>query len=346
MSVLKSTCIWGKEDGVTMEQILSEVGDDSVPRIEEALSLLAKAFSQGADGAIALEPCDSILTDCMRCILSHRWLLPSVQRKDPSGKVVASFFMQPFGSGQVLSLFSSTAAFSKLQKMASEAGARLTPVPFTFGQVIMGHLPNMTREAMKKHGVSETNGVRAISLDPFNLQVDSHDDAGQDYDNLIVFSDMTFPLLRSFCYCYLLAGQVLQLQEDVELGKAKPSDWQEVLCKQSLHAIMTGESGENESVFASEAGMLLFCYPGDAAKVLAYHRRKGTPGLDKGRVVDVDPLRVLHLLRWQAKEDKSSLILAAVMEVSAELQLHGLSITPEMYLKEVEPGLADLSSVQ
>jgi len=330
MSLLLSSDVWGQEDGAAMEGILSEVSEDSVPRIGQALVLLGKALAKGE--AVALEPTDAVLTDALRCILSHRWLLPSVQQKDASGKMVASFFTQPFReSGQVLSLFSSAKSFSKLQRLASESGLNLTPVPFSFGQVIMAHLPNMSLEALQERGIPALQAVCAISLDPLTLDL-SEEDA-------LVFSEPTFPILRSFCYCYLLAGQVLQLQEDLELGVE--CNWEEVLCNQSLHAIFTSKD-EADSVFASEDGMLLFVYPGDASKVLSYHQRKGTAGLKNGRVVDVDPARFLHLMRWQAKEGKKSLIVATVMQ-PGDLQLHGLSIMPDVYLKTIEPSLSNLN---
>merc|ERR1712151_583537 len=100
--------------------------------------------------------------------------------------------------------------------------------------------------------------------------------------------------------------------------------------------IMTGDH-----VFASEAGMLLFCYPGDASKVLQHHQRRGTPGIEDGKVTTIEAKKALDLMRWQAGEGKASLITAAVMEVSGELQMHGLSTTPQIFYESLEPALAE-----
>eukprot|EP00440_Ansanella_granifera_P029198 gb/GFBE01031714.1/.p1 GENE.gb/GFBE01031714.1/~~gb/GFBE01031714.1/.p1 ORF type:complete len:343 (+),score=83.67 gb/GFBE01031714.1/:1-1029(+) len=341
MSIVCISSAWSKDDASTMEAILGEVTDVGVPRISEALLLLARALNSATEGAVSLDPCDPVFTDAMRCLLCHPWLVPSVQRKDKSGKTVASFFTQPFGAGQGLSLFSSQESFAKLQRAAAKVGSKLSPVPLTFGQIMMGHLPNMSLEAMRKNNVPESNAVLAISLDPMAL-LEAAPDSKPVEENLVVFAETTFPMLQSFCYCYLLAGNVLQVQEALEDGPAAvPADhWSEVLCSQSLNAIVTGES---ESVFASEAGMLLFCYPGDAAKVLSHHRRKGMAELEDGKIVSMDPLKVLHLMAWQAKENRSTLILATAMESDGELQLHGLSITPQLFTETVEPAFAKQS---
>ena len=64
---------------------------------------------------LALEPCDAVLTDALRCILSHPWLVGSVER---AGAGTPSFFTQPFGAGRVLNLFSSQESFKKLEREA------------------------------------------------------------------------------------------------------------------------------------------------------------------------------------------------------------------------------------
>jgi hypothetical protein len=101
------------------------------------------------------------------------------------------------------------------------------------------------------------------------------------------------------------------------------------------------EAGEGASklVFASEDGMLLCCYPGDASKVLAHHQQKGTQGLEAAKVTALDPEKVLQLMQWQAEEKKSTLLVATVMSAQGELQLHGLKVTPEMFSKKVAPSL-------
>lgn len=336
MSIIQSTSAWGSQDGQTIEAILSDVSEDAVPRIEEALQILARVLNN-QDGAVALDPCDPVLTDAFRCILSHRWLIPSVERMDATGKLVASFFMQPFGPGQVLSLFPSDA---RLSAAAAQVGAKLTPLPFTFGQVVMAHLPNMSVERMKERSAPEAYAVRALSLGEIPSMEAATDENIEAIDRVLIFSDTEFPLLQSFCHCYHLAGLVLQLQEDmVERPKeVTGAHWNEVLCTQSLHGIEVGEGG-SKSIFASEDGMLLCCYPGDASKILLHHQKNGTQGLEAAKVTTLEPEKVLQLMQWQAEEKKSSLIVATAMSTQGELQLHGLKITAEMFTKKVAPGL-------
>jgi hypothetical protein len=343
MSIRQSTSIWGKEDGKLLEEILSEVEDGStLPRIEEALGLLARALNAEVEGVVALEPSDPVLTDAIRCILCQQWLLPSVQRTDATGKNVASFFMQPLGSGQVISMFSSTASFEMMREAACQAGLHLTPVPLTFAQVVMAHLPNLSREALSQRDVPESNAVVAVSLDPLRLQEVAVEQGLDPDDNVVLFSETSFGMLQSFCHCFHLAGQVLQLQEDVTDPPAtgvKAEQWEEVLCRQSLHAIEASQNSEATPIFASENGAMLFCYPGDAQKVLLHHQRIGTPGLDVGKVMTLEPSKVIRLIHLQANENKSTVIAATVMAAQGELHVHGLQITPEVFSKSVEPSL-------
>lgn len=339
MSIVNSSAAWHQDDGALVEEVLSGVTDTGVPRIREVLTLLSRVLNPPNDdeAAVALEPCDPVLTDAMRCILSHRWLVPSIHKTNAQGASVQTFFTQPFREGQVLSLYSSSKTYAALLREANRVGVRLLPVPFTFGQVMMTHVPNLSREAMKRRQVPESHALCAISFDS-HTQLEQAPDSSQDpSDTVVMFSDSEFELLQSFCHCYALAGQVLQLQADLasDPGSVSPKRWDEVLCCQSLHAVMAGNA-----VFASEDGMLLFCYPGDASKALAHHRRKGTLGLESGKIVPVDPDDALQMIRWNAGEGKSVVISATVMESDGELQLHGLSISPQVFHDLVEPALS------
>eukprot|EP00933_Yihiella_yeosuensis_P016241 TRINITY_DN13956_c0_g1_i1.p1 TRINITY_DN13956_c0_g1~~TRINITY_DN13956_c0_g1_i1.p1 ORF type:complete len:385 (-),score=73.69 TRINITY_DN13956_c0_g1_i1:80-1156(-) len=334
-SLPHSVTSWSSADAEKIEGILRGVGDEEVPQIEEVISSLARILNLG-DDMVILDPCDPVLTDAMRCILSHRWLVPSIQAKDVSGKTVASFFMQPFRNGKMLSLFSSHESFSHLQKEAKRVGAKVTATPLTFGQVVMRHLPNMTLEAMQKNHVAEAHAVRALSIDPYTMQ--DVDETGE--NQLIVFSDLEFSLLQSFCYCYALAGSVFDVKSVLEECPAAVTakQWDEVLCKQTLHAIMV----DDDNVFASAEGLLFFIYPGDAVKVLMHHKGKGMAGLKEATVAAVEPQRVLHLLRWRASEEQSSLILATVMAATedGELEMHGLEIRAKTFKEVIEPQIS------
>lgn len=342
MAARLSSSSWGQKDGAALEAILSEVTDVGIPRITEALGLFEQVLNGGSldETAVALEPSDPVLTDAMRCILSHKWLVPSVMKKTPDGKAVASFFTQAFGAGQVLSLFSSTDSFEKLKAQVENVSGPLSSVSLTFGQIVMTHLPNMTLEAIERHKAPAVHAVRALALDPSmpfrEGNAPSQEDGTQLVnDRIVVFSDLMFPLLRSFCYCYQLAGYVLQLQTNLasSLSVVGAKQWNDVLCKQSLNALMVGEK-----VFASEAGMLLFCYPGDASKVLTHHRKRGTIPSDSGEVTPVDPQKVLHMIQWQT-QNGNTVIVATALEGDGDLSLHGLLISPKIFFESIEPSM-------
>lgn len=326
----RSTSLWGDADGTTMEDILRGVTDDGVPRISEVLNLLARALGKDDNLVLALDPADPVLTDAIRCILCHPWLVGSVERKNNEGAVVASFFTRPFGNARVLNLFSSRRTFQRLEGEAAKDQEQLSAVELSFGEIMMSHIPNMNVGAMKRNGASEENAVRALSFDPATFWDPALDEDEEVDENVVVFSDSTFKLFQFFCHCYALAGAVLELQQGLTAGAINEQAWGQVLRKESLNAIMT-----DESVFANEQGMLLFCYPGDAAKVLKYHSRKGTAGLTRGKVASLEPQRFLELMTLNARKGVGSVIAATVLEQASEIQLHGLRISPAVFLDTV-----------
>jgi len=332
----QSSSAWGEKDAASMEQILSAVTDDGVPRMPEALKLLAQALGKEENLVMALDSCDAVLTDAVRCILCHPWLVGSVERKNSEGEVVPSFFTQPFGNGRVLNIFSSKLTFKKLEAEAAKAGAKLTAATVSFGEIMMVHIPSMTLEAMRTHKIPEENAVLALAFDPLAFWDPALDDDEDLCDGLVFFSATTFSLLQHFCMCYALAGSVLELSASLRRGPVKPLQWKGVLCKQPLSAIMTA----GDAVFATEQGMLLFCYPGDASKVLSFHQRNGVlnPLLDlsEGHVTALDPATFQKLIELHADQGISTLIVATALAQGGKLQLHGLSILPKVYLESAK----------
>lgn len=340
MSVVKSSLAWGEGDGQVIEDILCGVTDKDVPRIREVLVLFSNVLNHPSDKdtIMALEPSDPVLTDAMRCILCHRWIVPSVHKKTAQGEIVQSFFTQPFLNGQVLSLYSSSKAYEPLLRDAAKEGVRLLPVPRTLGQVVMAHLPTMGREAVAERKMPESQAVIGLAFDAQTHQDGAvPNDDGAFLDNVCLFLAHEFLLLQSFCLCYALAGKVLEVQETLAQGPehVKAKQWDEVLCQQALTVIMTGDA-----VFASEVGMLFFCYPGDASKALAHHLRKGTPGIEAGKVKPIDPVEVLDLMEWGVGEGNAAFIAATVVARAEELQLHGLSIPCDVFSNFVVPALS------
>jgi len=333
---------WGESDRAAVEEILKGVNETSVPRIREVLALLARVLNPAEEEtpAVALDPCDPVLTDAMRCILAHRWLVPSIEKTDGNGKKVRSFFTQPFKNGQVLSLYSSSKAYEQLLREAAKVGARLLPVPLSFGQVMMAHIPNMGVEALKKANVPASNAVRFLSFDP-QTHPEQHSLSPEPTDDIVMFSEHEFGFLQSFCHCFNLAGNVLEVAELLAKDPASVAvqRWIDILGGQSLYAIMTAEAA-----FSNDVGLCLFCYPGDASKVLAYHQHKGTKGLDDAKVKPFEPDDALELIRWQAQQGGAALISATVMQHAEDLQFHGLLITSQTFLDAVQPAFDELAA--
>jgi hypothetical protein len=90
---------------------------------------------------------------------------------------------------------------------AAKVGSKLTPVPFTFGQIVMAHLPNMTLEAIKKRNAPEAYAVRSLSLDYLPPKEAMNEESLEAMDEVVLFSDAEFPLLQSFCHCYRWLGK-------------------------------------------------------------------------------------------------------------------------------------------
>jgi len=333
MSLLRSglrraaALAWRQGDGPAMEGMLGEVTGAGVPRIREVLAALAQAMNP-TDEVVELSVKDPVLTDALRCLMAHRWLAPTVHKQDKQGNMVRSFYTQPHEGGQHLSLCSSFAIFERLQRECALKGTILASEPRTFCQVVTVDLPVMSVEAFRRHGFPEHHAIRTLSLDPLPLVVSAG--GAQPVDSVVRLSEMAFPLLRSFCECWALAGAALRVQATVEeqgLDAVGEPEWAGVLCRgQTLVAITMGQS-----VFTSEAGLLLFCYPGDAGKVLAYHQRQKTPGLAVGQVSPIGPQQLLDLMQWQAERGGSTQVVTVVLEQAEGPRCHGLAVTPELF---------------
>lgn len=332
MALLRGRCFrssralsWGAEDARFMETCLASVTDGGVARIGDVVDRFAAAMAR--TGTVALDPKDPVLTDTVRSCMAHPWHAAVVQKRDTAGKMVASFFTQPAGAGQKLSLFSSRASFERLQREQALQGTVLSAEPRSLSQMVLRDLPVMSLEMFRQRGLPEAHAVRTLALDPVPAVAVLGSTAPARASG-VELPDIAFPLLRTFCESWIAAGAALQVDsliQDKGPGAVDADLWVAVLRKTTLVAIMT--SG---AVFSSEAGLLLFYYPGDASKVLSFHQEQATAGLADGKVLPVEPKNLLELLRWQAGRQGNTLIVTAVICDGRAPQCHGLSITPDV----------------
>eukprot|EP00928_Gymnodinium_smaydae_P083095 TRINITY_DN66359_c0_g1_i1.p1 TRINITY_DN66359_c0_g1~~TRINITY_DN66359_c0_g1_i1.p1 ORF type:complete len:355 (-),score=61.25 TRINITY_DN66359_c0_g1_i1:17-1048(-) len=327
---------WSPKDAKFMETCLGAMTDEGVPRINDVVEKFAYAMNEHE--SVDLDSRDPILTDTVRCFMAHPWRAAVVQKRDKAGNMVASFFTEPCDMGQKLSLFSSQDNFDRLRKEHALKGTILTAEARSFCQVVMRDLPMMSVNVFRQRNLPEVHAVRTLALDPAPTIVTLGGTASSRKSNLEL-SDAAFPLLESFCKSWVAAGAALQASALIE--EKAPSAvaldlWDTILRQSTLAAVMT--SG---AVFSSEAGLLLFCYPGDASKVLAFHQQQKTPGLEEGKVLPVEPAQLIDLLKWQAGRQGNTLIVTAVLEDGASPQCHGFSITPAVF-RSTEPMLAEM----